>query len=622
MYEAFYGFHDSPFRLTPDPDYLFLSANHQEALGHLLFGITEGSGVVVITGEIGAGKTTLVRTLVRNLDAQTTIAYIFNPALSAVELLQTINTDLGLPATSTSKKELTDELNRFLLTQQAAGRRTVVIIDEAQNLEPAVLEQLRLLSNLETERAKLLQIILVGQPELSETLARPDLTQLDQRVTLRWHLHPLPAEDTGAYIRHRLQIAAGGRAPVVFTPGAIRLIHAYSGGIPRLINVLCHRALLVAYTREERQISVVIIRQAIDELRRHGQETRSFVRGRSVLFKMAVAATLLLGFGALSVVAAARGWLPYQWGIAIPANEEEGQHTETVVEAGKGTPASPPTAQEPAPAVPPPPSSSPPPPKTEPLSAVNPVPLGLPTVANTTPPAEGTLAVPPPTPTSAEKDLAITEAFLRDLRAVSMNDSAVRATEALLQIWGVEKIRNNEWRRGSLDLGTIARVRRLEYLPFNGSLNLVALLDLPIILELVPPELQDTRFVLLLGLSRDRCRIFFDHERELPLQVLSDNWFGKGYLLWKDFEELGTQLMVGSVGLNVQRLHHLLAIVPSLNGNTLPSSGWETVFSRQTEASVARFQRTKRLTPDGVVGPLTMILLYNTVPTYKHPRLG
>ena len=139
---------------------------------------------------------------------------------------------------------------------------------------------------------------------------------------------------------------------------------------------------------------------------------------------------------------------------------------------------------------------------------------------------------------------------------------------------------------------------------------------------MIPPELQDTRFVLLLGLSREHCRIFLDYERELPLQVLSDNWFGKGYLLWKDFEELGTQLMVGSVGLNVQRLHRLLAIAPGLNGNSLPATGWETVFSRQTEAAVARFQRTKRLTPDGVVGPLTMILLYNTVPTYKHPRLG
>ena len=166
LYEAFYGFQENPFRLTPDPRYLFLSANHQEALGHLLFGVHEGNGVVVLTGEIGAGKTTLLRTLANDLDASTTLAYLFNPALSDVELLQAINADLGLADDSTSKKALTDELNRFLLVQQAAGRRVVVIIDEAQNLAASVLEQLRLLSNLETEQEKLLHIILAGQPEL------------------------------------------------------------------------------------------------------------------------------------------------------------------------------------------------------------------------------------------------------------------------------------------------------------------------------------------------------------------------------------------------------------------------------------------------------------------------
>jgi general secretion pathway protein A len=622
MYEAFYGFRDLPFRLTPDPDYLFLSANHQEALGHLLFGISEGSGVVVITGEIGAGKTTLIRTLVRNLDARTTVAYIFNPVLSALELLQTINAELGLPATSASKKELTDDLNRFLLAQQAAGRRTVVLIDEAQNLEPAVLEQLRLLSNLETERAKLLQIILVGQPELAETLARADLTQLDQRVTLRWHLHPLPAEDTGAYIRHRLQVAAGGRTPVVFTPGGLRLVHAYSSGVPRLINVLCHRALLVAYTREERQISVAVVRQAIDELRRHGQETRSLLRGRSLAFNVALIVALLLGVGALSVLAASRGWLPHPWGAAIvPQTEpERGSETGAVIEKSETVKSESVSASTS--------SETPLPLGTPPVSQAVPVPIADSEITDVTseakaPTITGEAPVTPSlTPSQEAKDLAATEAFLRDLRAVSMNDSALQASDALLRTWGVEGLRANEMRRGSLDLSALARARRLAYLPFNGSLNLVALLDLPIILEIMLPEVQEARFVLLLGLSRDRCRILLESERELPLQVLTENWFGKGYILWKDFEELGMQLTVGSVGLNVQRLHRLLAKTQDVNGSTLPASGWETVFNRQTEASVARFQRTKRLTPDGVVGPLTMILLYNAVPTYTHPRLG
>jgi len=327
MYEEFYGFRDNPFRLTPDPDYLFLSTNHQEALGHLLFGVREGSGVVVITGEIGAGKTTLLRTLVRNLDDTTIIAYIFNPALSAVELLQTINADLGLPSASASKKELIDDLNRFLLTQQAAKRRVVVIIDEAQDLEPGVLEQLRLLSNLETERDKLLQIILVGQPELRETLARPDLAQLDQRVTLRWHLGPLDEEEAAAYVRHRIRVASEGREPVQFSATALSTVYRLANGIPRVINVLCHRALLISYTREERYIDRATILQAARELGRADvvSERKFF---KAPLSPLLTGLLVFLGTSML-VFASTHGWLPMrsrplqEEANAVPVQAEE-----------------------------------------------------------------------------------------------------------------------------------------------------------------------------------------------------------------------------------------------------------------------------------------------------------
>ncbi len=620
MYESFYGFRDNPFRLTPDPDYLFLSTNHQEALGHLLFGVKEGGGVVVITGEIGAGKTTLLRTLVRNLDAQTTVAYIFNPALSSLELLQTINADLGLLSSSTSRKELTDELNRFLLAQQATGRRTVVIVDEAQDLEPSVLEQLRLLSNLETERAKLLQIVLVGQPELAQTLARPDLAQLDQRVTLRWHLKPLPVDDTGGYIRHRLQVAGGGRALVVFTPGAIRLVYQYSRGVPRLINVLCHRALLVAYTREERKIDSQLIRQAIKELRRHGQDARQFLWGRSsVVLKAALAATLVVAIGLLSTLAPVRRWFSRE---TIPqpqvAHERAEGEEKAVAEVGAAngtTEVTPkPTPGPPQPLLQPtvPPDTSPP------LAAT------LPPVTIPGPQEAGAGSPSVPLLSSEEKDRLVVEQFLRDLRSMSMVDSAMRATVGLLQVWKVDKLREKESRRGILDLAAIARTRQLEYLPLTGSANLLTLLDLPMIMELIVPGLESTRFVLLLGLSSDRCRVFLDQdqERDLPLHILNDNWFGKGYVFWKDFEEIGASLAVGSVGQNVRRLHAMLTKVQGAAGSPLPAAGRETVFSRQTEAAVARFQRTTRLTPDGVAGPLTMILLYNALSTYAHPSLG
>jgi general secretion pathway protein A len=410
----------------------------------------------------------------------------------------------------------------------------------------------------------------------------------------------------------------------VFTPEGIRLVHTYSGGVPRLINVLCHRALLVAYTREERQISVAIVRQAIDELRRHGQETRSLLRSRSFVFNAALAVILLFVVGTLSVVAASRGWLPQPWGSAIAPTVEPESGSAVVTaaeksETGKREPDPDLTSSETLPL-----SWSLRTPQTVLVSPVSSDPPHPTPEAKAPVLSDNTSATPPPSASSQEeKNLVATEAFLRDLRAVSMKDSAFKASDALLRIWGEEGVRASEVRNGNLDLGALARARRLAYLPFNGSLNLVALLDLPIILEIMLPDIQDTRFVLLLGLSHNQCRIFLEHERELPLQVLTENWFGKGYLLWKDFEEIGAQLTVGSVGLNVQRLHHLLAITPGLNGNSLPTAaGWETVFNRQTEASVARFQRTKRLTPDGVVGPLTMILLYNTVPTYTHPRLG
>jgi hypothetical protein len=202
-----------------------------------------------------------------------------------------------------------------------------------------------------------------------------------------------------------------------------------------------------------------------------------------------------------------------------------------------------------------------------------------------------------------------------------MVDSAVRATEGLLRAWRVDGLREKEWRKGTLDLTAIARTRQLEYLPLTGSANLLALLDLPMIMELVVPGIDSTRFVLLLKLSGDRCRVFLDHERELPVRVLNDNWFGKGYVFWKDYEGIGAPLTVGSVGQNVKRLHAMLT--KAQGSVSEPSAaGQDHVFSRQTEAAVARFQRAKRLTPDGVAGPLTMILLYNSLSSYAHPSLG
>src|SRR4030095_1375693 len=266
MYERFFGLGDAPFRLTPDPRYLFLSRKPPDALAHLRLGLSESSGFVCSTGDVGAGKPTVLRRFLGELAPEASVAYVVNPTLSPLELLQTINLEFGLPAASTSKKTLIDQLNRHLLEQRGAGRRAVAVVDEAQALSVEVLEHLRLLSNLETTTEKLLRIILVGQPQLRALLAPPARAQLNQRITLRWHIGPLAREETFAYVRHRLQVACDGQVRDVFSPLALRAIHRRSRGVPRLINMLCHRAMLAAFAAEQRTVGLTSVRQAYREV--------------------------------------------------------------------------------------------------------------------------------------------------------------------------------------------------------------------------------------------------------------------------------------------------------------------------------------------------------------------
>src|SRR5207249_1940925 len=224
MYERFFGLGDAPFRLTPDPRYLFLSSKHAEALAHLRLGLKESSGFVCITGDVGTGKTTLLRAFLAELGPEVKAAYIISPALSTLELLQRINREFGLPGTSTSQMELVDTLNAHLLAQHQAGRVSVVVVDEAQAFSMDLLEQLRLLSNLETATEKLLRVVLVGQPQLRTLLLDPAMAQLNQRITLRWHMGPLRYRETVAYVRHRLAVASDGKAARLFTVPALRAV--------------------------------------------------------------------------------------------------------------------------------------------------------------------------------------------------------------------------------------------------------------------------------------------------------------------------------------------------------------------------------------------------------------
>lgn len=270
MYAAYFGLKQEPFSIAPDPRLLFMSEQHREALAHLLYGVQGGGGFVLLTGEIGTGKTTVCRSFLEQVPSHCNLAYIFNPKLTALELLESVCHEFGVPVAVPAQRPATakdyiDPLNAYLLREHGAGRNNLLVIDEAQNLSADVLEQLRLLTNLETSERKLLQIVLIGQPELREMLARPELEQLAQRVIARYHLHALSEAETVQYVRHRLEVC-GLQRPLPFDRGALKRVHAASGGVPRRINLLCDRALLGAYANGQGLVTRAIVNEAAAEV--------------------------------------------------------------------------------------------------------------------------------------------------------------------------------------------------------------------------------------------------------------------------------------------------------------------------------------------------------------------
>ena len=304
MYHQYFGLSEPPFSIAVNPRYLFMSPRHRDALAHLLYGVGAGGGFILLTGEVGTGKTTINRCLLEQLPDDTDIAIILNPALSAVELLASACDELGIDYgdDNHSLKVLTDRLHGFLLDNHSRGRKTVLLIDEAQHLDFDVLEQIRLLTNLETNSEKLLQIILIGQPELAQMLARPELRQLNQRITARYNLEPLNLEETGAYIRHRLQVAGLAAGRELFPPSVVRNIHRRTRGIPRLINLLCDRTLLGAYGKNASRANKALLAVAAAEVM---GEIRPEKSGTGLL---PVAATIAVIAAGVLLAAVAAGW--------------------------------------------------------------------------------------------------------------------------------------------------------------------------------------------------------------------------------------------------------------------------------------------------------------------------
>lgn len=265
MYNEFYGLKENPFNVTSDPNFLYLSRHHKEALSRLLYGINERKGFIAITGEIGTGKTTLCRALLKELNGKTKTSYTLNSGLPEAQLLENMILDFGLKPQRRTRLSLMQTLNTFLIEELTKGSNVVLIIDEAQNLKASSLEQIRMLSNLETEKEKLIQIVLVGQPQLKEKLESPRLEQLRQRISVRYHIVPFSQEEIPDYVSHRLNVA-GGNSIVKFSNGVYELIYDYSKGIPRLINVVCDRALLLGFVMETKEITTDIVQKAVEEI--------------------------------------------------------------------------------------------------------------------------------------------------------------------------------------------------------------------------------------------------------------------------------------------------------------------------------------------------------------------
>ncbi|HTX24204.1 MAG TPA: AAA family ATPase [Steroidobacteraceae bacterium] len=545
MYLSFFGLNEKPFAITPDPRYLYLSERHAEALAHLLYGINEAGGFVQLTGEVGTGKTTVVRSLLAQTPQNAEIALILNPRMTAPEFLLTICEELGIgvPDYATeSLKDLVDILSHYLLRAHAAGKRIVLVVDEAQNLAPEVLEQVRLLTNLETNTQKLLQIILIGQPELREILARTELRQLAQRITGRYHLCPLLRQETAAYVRHRLRVA--GATSDIFTTHALSEVHRLSGGVPRVINVICDRALLAAYTQDRHHATARMVHRSAEE-----------VFGRRLLpwwlpWGAAAATVVVLALGAVTL---------WQFGAEAIAR---GHIRAFVVRH----------------------------------DAAASVSHGADPAAASTRGAAGTLSSVAQLPSGASE--ASQPALAQLLAAHSSETDPDSAFGKLFALWGAHYV------AGNVDPCTQAVQQGLECFVQHGSLAQLRLYNRPAIL-MVTDDAGMPHQIVLSGLDDEQARVDLGGPRAVGLLDLSRYWFGDFVLLWRPRTHHIKPLSLGMRGDDVRELREHLELLRGMK----PSQPESDVFDAELGQLVRQFQRTHRLAVDGVAGLQTLVVL-------------
>jgi general secretion pathway protein A len=548
VYNNFFGFKERPFQLVPNPAYLFLSRSHEEAIAHLNYALSHGDGFVELTGEVGTGKTTLCRAFLEDLDKDSEVAYIFNPQLNQLELLKTINDEFGISSEADNTKDLIDTLNVFLMEKKSQKKNAILLIDEAQNLNKEVLEQLRLLSNLETNTSKLLQIILVGQPELQTMLDAYELRQLRQRITLSWYLTPLSRKETKEYIRHRVNLASK-KTEDKFTQSAYNLIYKYSGGIPRLINIACDRALLTAFGDNRRKVTGSIAGSAIRELKSRGGDTNRFLsRGRLltgviVLFSLVLIAVFLFNI----------------------------------------------------------------------LPVSNPGTVDTKNTANTASQEESARDPGPGTKTSLE--------FEDFLGSLTNRSSRFTAVKTAISLWeAVPRLNRylDDIDEDSAFFQFAAARNNFHLLVVSQDLHLVKNLNLPAVLEFLPPDAISPRYLTLIKMTENEM-ILKGGEKDEVISVapakMQSYWSGNAYILWKNFFNYS-----GDIGLDApsESVFTLKMLLRDIGFKEIKPDNLYDDFTMET---IKKIQEKHGIEVDGIVGARTKIVIYNEKKELKIPHI-
>jgi general secretion pathway protein A len=591
LYLQYFGLNEAPFSITPDPTFVYLSVAHRDALAHLMYGVGQGGsgGFVQLTGEVGTGKTTLCRCLLEQVPDDCQVALVLNPLMTPRELLATICEELGIgtEAIRDSNKDMVDALNAYLLEQHACGRRVVVVIDEAQNLSPEALEQVRLLTNLETSKHKLLQMVLLGQPELRQLLKRQDLRQLAQRITARYHLTPLNQQETRAYVLHRMKVAGAQRNP--FRKSALRALHQRSHGVPRLINIIADRSLAAAYAREAAHVNAHMVNVAANEVQPSEDRVRS--RRWPVLAASAAVVSLLL---AVALNFGLPGWSlrldERQSGQAVDAPPEEAVGANAV--AGPDTEPQPDTAgtrfalEEPS---------------RGPVPAAE-LPTGMLAAATDISPAPGAGWA------SVEADGRAHDpesAAMTRLDPGWLDSQHVAVWHSMAELWrdagnarAIQSACDGAARTG------FACIRE------QGNWSRIRQLGLPVVLVL---RADEPRLLLLQGMTADDVLVGGSGEGlSVAHEAVEQSWLGEYYVVWPQAPDWPVEIRRGESGAAVDIVMEMATLAE-------PAWSGSGVFDERFETWLMAFQRRNGLQADGIIGPRT--LMYLVAPTIVEPRL-